>query len=85
LEIAAEAGGIGYEADRQDAHIIRTSGNSRYVVDVDVNKILQGKLADVTLQPDDILFVPTNNMKAAIKGGGSGLLVSLASALIYRQ
>lgn len=83
LQLAAEAGGIGFEADRKDAHIIRTKGDSRYIVDVDVNKILRGKAADVALEPDDILFVPTNSMKAAIKGGGSGLLVSLASAYLY--
>jgi polysaccharide biosynthesis/export protein len=83
LQLVALAGGIGYEADRKDASIIRTRGNSRYVLDVDVAKILKGKMADVALQADDILFVPPNNLKAAIKGGGSGLLVSLASAYIY--
>jgi polysaccharide export outer membrane protein len=85
LEVAAMAGGIGYEADKRDACIIRTEGGAKYIFHLDVQKILQGKAADVALQADDILFVPTNSMKAAIKGGGSGVLVSLAAAYLYSR
>jgi polysaccharide export outer membrane protein len=85
LQVAAMAGGIGYEADRRDACIIRTDGGVKYIFHLDVQKILQGKVADVPLQADDILFVPTNSMKAAIKGGGSGVLVSLAAAYLYSR
>lgn len=83
LELVAIAGGIGYEADRKDAHIIRTEGDRKYILDVNVGAILQGKVADVALQSDDILFVPTNQMKAALKGGAAGIAVALASAYIY--
>jgi polysaccharide export outer membrane protein len=83
LQLASLAGGIGFEGDRKDAHIVRTNGNSKYIVDINVQKILEGKQADVALQPEDILFIPTNSMRAAIKGGGSGLIVSLASAYLY--
>jgi polysaccharide biosynthesis/export protein len=85
LQIMAMAGGIGYEADKRDACIIRTEGRTKYIFHLDVQKILEGKLADVPLQADDILFVPTNSMKAAIKGGGSGVLVSLAAAYLYSR
>lgn len=83
LQLVALAGGIGYEADRKDAAILRTRDQSRYVVPVNVSQILKGRVADVALQADDILFVPTNALKAAIKGGGSGVVVSLASAYVY--
>ncbi len=83
LQLLALAGGIGYEADSKDAHIIRTTGDRRYIVDLNVAKILQGKAADVALKSDDILFVPTNQMKAALKGGAAGIAVALASAYIY--
>jgi polysaccharide export outer membrane protein len=83
LQLVALAGGIGYEADRKDATILRIRDRSRYVVNVNVSQILKGKTADVALQTDDIVFVPTNNLKAAIKGGGSGVVVSLASAYVY--
>ena len=83
LQLVALAGGIGYEADRRDAAILRTKDQSRTVVPVNVSLILRGRIADVALQADDILFVPTNALKAAIKGGGSGVVVSLASAYVY--
>ena len=83
MQLVALAGGVGYEADLSDAHIVRTIGASRFLLPVNVHSILEGKAADIPLMADDILFVPTNNLKAAIKGGGSGLIVSLASALIY--
>jgi polysaccharide export outer membrane protein len=68
-----------------DAHIVRTSGSgrSRVLVPVNISQIIKGKSPDIPLTSDDILFVPTNKMKAAIKGGGSSLIVSLASAFLY--
>ena len=83
LEVAALAGGIGYEADTRDAAIIRTYGNSRYTIGIDIRKILKGTMRDIALQEGDILFVPTNQMKAAIKGGGAGALITLGAAAIY--
>ncbi len=83
LQLVALAGGIGYEADRKDAHLIRTEGNRKYILDFDVADILKGRVADVPLRADDILFVPTNQMKAALKGGGAGIIVAIASAYIY--
>lgn len=83
LQLVALAGGIGYEADRKDAHLIRTEGDHKYMLDLNVDGILQGKVADVVLHSNDILFVPTNRMKAAIKGGGAGIIVAIASAYIY--
>lgn len=82
VELMAMAGGIGFEGIRSGAHIIRVSGNSQISVDVDIDRILKGRAADVPLQPNDILFVPTNMMKAAIKGGGTGALVSFANGLL---
>jgi polysaccharide export outer membrane protein len=83
LQLVAMAGGIGYEADRKDAHLIRTEGDLKYILDLNVDAILKGKVADIALKSDDILFVPTNQMKAAIKGGGAGFIVAIASAYIY--
>jgi polysaccharide export outer membrane protein len=74
----AQAGGIGFEGERGNTSIVRTDGDKQYVIKVNVSKILKGKVADIALQPNDIVFVPTNEMKAAIKGGGTGALVSLA-------
>lgn len=83
LQLVALAGGVGYEADQKDAHLIRTEGGRKYILDLDVAGILKGRVADVTLRADDILFVPTNQMRAALKGGGAGIIVAIAAAYIY--
>ena len=82
VQLMAMAGGIGYEGIRKEAHIIRTSGKEQVVLDLNIDDILKGKVADVTLEPNDVLFVPTSKMKAAIKGGGTGALVSFTNGLL---
>jgi polysaccharide export outer membrane protein len=84
-ELIALAGGIGYEASSGSASIVRTSGTGRVLLNVDIGKILSHEQADIALQRDDILFVPTNKLKAAIKGGGASLIIALASAYIYKN
>ena len=39
---------------------------------------------DPVLLSDDIVFIPTDRMRAALKGGGLGIAVALASAFLYR-
>ena len=82
IQLMAQAGGIGFEGERGNTSIIRTEGTSQYVIKVNVSKILKGKMADIALQPNDIVFVPTNEMKAAIKGGGTGSIVALADTAL---
>lgn len=83
LQLVALSGGIGYEGDKKHSYIIRERDHKRYALEVNITKILKGQMADISLQANDILFVPTNSMKAAIKGGGSAAVVSLAAAYLY--
>lgn len=83
FELVALAGGIGYEAEKKDAYLVRTRGGEKYVLDINLSKILKGKMTDLDLQPNDILFVPSNSMRAAIKGGAPGVIAGIASAFIY--
>lgn len=83
LQLMALAGGVGFEGRRDDARILRVVDGKRQIVNIDVAGILKGKVADIALQPDDVLFVPTNQMRAAIKGGGTGLIISIVSAYLY--
>jgi polysaccharide export outer membrane protein len=84
MQLVAMAGGIGFEADYADAHLVRDTDKGRILLSVNVGKILRGHAADVALQEGDILFVPTSAMKAAIKGGGTGIVAGFASAYIYK-
>jgi polysaccharide export outer membrane protein len=82
MKVAALTGGAGFEGNQDDLRIIRSVGLSRQVVRVDLKKILYGKAPDPVLQADDIIFLPTNQMKAAIKSGGIGVALAIVSLLL---
>ncbi len=77
------SGGVGFEASANSARLVRIQGEKRVVTVVHVRKILSGKEPDFALQNDDILYIPTNKGKAALKSGAAGIIVSLASLYIY--
>jgi polysaccharide export outer membrane protein len=83
MQAAAIGGGAGFEGRTNDLRIIRTVGLERKVVTVDIKKIFNGKAPDPVLQTDDIIFLPTNAMKAAIKGGGISTLLGIATTALY--
>jgi len=67
LQALSIAGGLDRAAKPQDAKILRKAldGDSRTEIAVNLNKILEGKLSDVRMQPEDILFVPSSVSKKA--------------------
>ena len=82
IEATALSGGAGFEGDYKDLRIIRTDGLERKEVKVNIAKVLDGKAPDPILQADDIVFLPSSALKAAIKSGGIGTLSNIASLLI---
>jgi polysaccharide export outer membrane protein len=83
MQVTAMGGGAGYQGKLNDLRIIRTEGLNRKVVQININKVLDGKAPDPVLQADDIILLPTNAMKAAIKGGGAGVLLGIGTLLLY--
>ena len=83
MQLAAMGGGPGYEGNFSDLRIIRTQGLNRTVVKVDIQRVIRGKAPDPVLQADDIVFLPTNAMKAAIKVGGISTVLGIASVLLF--
>ena len=79
---SAPSGGIGFEGKYDDLRLIRTVGNDRKVVEVDIKKVRDGKADDPILQSHDIVFLPTDAMKAAIKSVGAGGVLGLASIIL---
>jgi polysaccharide export outer membrane protein len=67
LKILAMAGGPNPTASLHKAKIIRRAENGPIEVPVDLRDILSGKAPDITLQADDILFVPRSNAKSSGK------------------
>jgi polysaccharide export outer membrane protein len=82
MKVAALAGGPGFEGKYNDLRIIRSAGLSRQVVRVDIKKVINGQAPDPVLQAEDIVFLPSDSMKAAIKSGGISTLLGIASILI---
>jgi len=81
LQLAALSGGINFEGKYKDLRLIRTVGTERKVVQVDIKKIRDGKANDPILQANDIVFLPTDNMKAALKSLGIGGVLGMVSLL----
>jgi polysaccharide export outer membrane protein len=82
MKVAALAGGPGFEGRYNDLRIIRTTGTTRQVVRVDIMKVINGKIPDPVLQAEDIVFLPSNPMKSAIKNGGISTILGIVSILI---
>jgi polysaccharide export outer membrane protein len=82
MKVAALAGGPGFEGSYGDLRIIRSVGLSRQVVRIDIKKVINGKAPDPVLLAEDIVFLPSNPMKAAIKSGGLSTLLGIASILV---
>jgi polysaccharide export outer membrane protein len=82
LQLAALSGGIDFEGKYADLRLIRTVGSERKVVKVDIKKIRDGRAPDPLLQANDIIFLPTDDMKAVIKSLGTGGVIGLATLLL---
>ena len=83
-EATALAGGIKWEGRFGDLRIIRTVGDHRTVAVYNIKKVLDGKVPDPILQPNDIVYLPAVPLKQFLTSGGLGTtlgLVSLAFAL----
>jgi polysaccharide biosynthesis/export protein len=88
LQAISLAGGPTKTAKPKDAKILRLEPGSakREEVPVDLKALLAGKLEDVTMQPEDILFVPNHISKniavraaEAVLQVGSGIAIIAAS------
>ena len=81
LEATALSGGPAFEAKNTDLRIIRTVGDHRTLVKMDIHKVLYGKAPDPLLQPNDIVFLPASAIKGSITNGTLGTLLGLSSLL----
>jgi polysaccharide biosynthesis/export protein len=80
-QAVALAGNTGFQAAPTETRIIRTTGAKRREIHVNLSRVNDGKDPDPILQNDDIVMIPTNVIKAAIKGGGVGIAIGLVYAI----
>ncbi len=82
MQAATLAGGPSFDAKYKDLRIVRTVGFERKVVKLDMKAVLNGKAADPVLQADDIVYLPSDLLKASLTNGGFAAINSVASLLL---
>lgn len=60
-----------------------TSGTARQEIPVDISQMMDGKLTDLVLAPNDILFIPESNLKKSIKVLGDVAMAAVNGIAIY--
>jgi polysaccharide export outer membrane protein len=85
LQAMSTSGGPTKEAKKKDSKIIRVhQDGSREEIKVDLDKIYQGKVDDIEMMPDDILFVPPNKVRAIVNQTLQNTIGVVTGRLIYR-
>lgn len=83
LQAYSIANGKFLEGKSNDLHLIRTVGTTRTLTIIHMDDVLKGKAPDPVLEADDILYLPSNKILAAIRGGGVSTAIGLALTLTY--
>jgi polysaccharide export outer membrane protein len=83
IQAMSMAGGVNYEAALNKAYILRSTPTGRQEISFKVSDVLHHRMADQVLQNDDIVLVPSNDLKAALKGGAAGVAASLIAGIGY--
>ena len=83
LQALALAQGLNGTAARSASVLIRTTPTGKKEISVNLKKVLAAKAADLELEDNDILFIPTSTAKGAWKDI-STVLPTAAAASIYR-
>lgn len=84
LQALSLAGGLDAASSPQHSRILRATHDSsdRAEVPVDLKKIMEGQSNDVSLEPDDILFIPSSvPKKAAIRAIEAAIQVGTGIAV----
>jgi polysaccharide export outer membrane protein len=81
LQVVAVAGGTTRLASAGKTRLLHRTDNGFQEQQIDVKKLLRGKIQDIALRDQDILFVPTNGIKSALNA--SMLVGFAATAAIY--
>lgn len=86
LQAVSMAGGLTKLAGGKNARILRptANGGTREEIAVDLRKIFEGKGEDIAMQPEDILFVPTNAAKNIGVRTAEAAVQMLTGVVIWR-
>jgi polysaccharide export outer membrane protein len=82
LRLVAAAGGPTRTAGLGSAKMIRRTQNGLQQLPVPLKNLMHAKVADIPLEPDDILYVPSSRLKSVLNAGA--LVTMAGSAALYR-
>jgi polysaccharide biosynthesis/export protein len=82
LRVIAAAGGPSQTAAVGGTKMLRRTPTGLEEVPVPLKKLLRAKVADVPLQADDIIYVPSSRLKEVLNAGA--LVTTAGTAAIYR-
>jgi len=82
LRVVAAAGGPTRAAAVGGTKMIRRTPNGLQELPVPLKDLLHAKVADVPVQAEDIIYVPSSRMKAMVNAGA--LLSTLGTTALYR-
>jgi polysaccharide export outer membrane protein len=83
LQAIALAGGTNHTAKMGGVRIIRKTPSGMTETRVELKKMLEAKRPDVTLQADDILFVPISGVRVAAARAAEAALTAATAVSIY--
>ena len=78
-QVSAMVGCPTYNAKYGELHIIRTVGDHRTVVTLNIKNVLYGKAPDPIMQPNDIVFLTPSSIKTSLSNGTLGSVLGLVS------
>ncbi|HEV3038262.1 MAG TPA: polysaccharide biosynthesis/export family protein [Candidatus Angelobacter sp.] len=87
LQAVALAEDLKPTAQREHSMIIRrdpSKQGDRQEIAVNLKKILSGQVADVTMEPNDILFVPDSSSKKALRRGAEAAIQIATGLALFR-
>ncbi len=81
LQALAMAGGTTHTSSTNGSRLLRKGPSGYMDVPIELNKMLKGKQGDVQLQAQDIVYIPSSNMKTAFTKAAPAMLAAASGAL----
>jgi polysaccharide export outer membrane protein len=85
LQAVSLAEGLGPTPNAKHARIVRTVGDQKTEIPVDLKSLLQGKGTDIPMQASDILFVPDSTGRRVMLRIMEGAISTGTGLAIYRH
>jgi polysaccharide biosynthesis/export protein len=81
----ALAGGIKYNSKATKTQLVHRTDAKTTVTEIDVPGIIRGKVPDIVLAEDDVLYIPNSALKVAIVRGLQAAVSITSAVIIYKN